>query len=80
MSELREIRRSAGYEEFQCGPALRLDAHERLSGLQIEALNARIDRIEQLLERLEKRLWLIVFGVVGVVLAEAFQSVIDKLP
>ncbi|WP_010138006.1 GTA head formation protein, RCAP_rcc01685 family [Oceanicola sp. S124] len=80
MNELREIRRSTGYEEFQCGPSVRLEAHERLSKMQIEALHDRMDRIELVLERLEKRLWLIVFGVVGVILAQAFQSVIDKLP
>lgn len=80
MDDGREIKRAAGFESFECGPSLRLEAHERLSLMQIEAVNGRIHRLEQLVERLEKRLWLTVFGIVGLVLAQAFQSIIDKLP
>ena len=65
-----------GFEAFDCAPALRLEAHERVAGLQFEALNRRLERIEMLIERLEKRLWLTVFGVVGVVLAQAVQSLV----
>ena len=63
-----------GFEAFDCAPALRLEAHERVASLQFDALNARLGRIEMMIERLEKRLWLTVFGVVGVVLAQAAQS------
>jgi len=66
-----------GFEAFDCAPALRLEAHERVAGLQFEALNRRLERIEQLIERLEKRMWLTVFGVVGVVLAQAVQSLVQ---
>ena len=65
-----------GFEAFDCEPALRLEAHERVAGLQFDALNRRLERIEMLIERLEKRLWLTVFGVVGVVLAQAVQSLV----
>lgn len=65
-----------GFEAFDCAPALRLEAHERVAGLQFDALNRRLERIEMLIERLEKRLWLTVFGVVGVVLAQAVQSLV----
>ena len=65
-----------GFEAFDCAPALRLEAHERVAGLQFETLNRRLERIEMLIERLEKRLWLTVFGVVGVVLAQAVQSLL----
>lgn len=66
-----------GFEAFDCAPALRLEAHERVAKLQFDSLNKRLDRIEALIERLEKRLWLTVYGVVGVILAQAFQSLMS---
>ena len=33
-------------------------------------------KIEDMIERLERRLWLAVYGVVAVILAQAFQSVL----
>ncbi|WP_370228328.1 hypothetical protein [Cognatishimia sp.] len=66
-----------GFEAFECAPALRLEAHERVAHLQFESLNKRLDRIEALIERLEKRLWLTVYGVVGVILAQAFSSLLQ---
>jgi hypothetical protein len=68
-----------GFEAFDCAPALRLEAHERVASLQFEALNRRLERIELLIERMEKRLWLTVFGVVGVVLAQAVQSLLASV-
>ncbi|MQY41661.1 hypothetical protein GG681_03340 [Epibacterium sp. SM1969] len=55
---------------------LRLAAHERIYQLQHDMLSRRLDRIEQMMERLEKRLWLTVYGVAAVILAQAFQSFI----
>ncbi len=75
MSEDR--RQRYGFEAFDCAPALRLEAHERVAKLQYEGLNKRLDRIEALIERLEKRLWLTVYGVVAVILAQAFQSILN---
>ncbi len=65
---------------FECAPGLRLQAHERLSEVQFKGLHRRLDRIEEAMERLEKRLWLTVYGVVAVVLAQAFQSVAGVVP
>ena len=59
---------------------MRLEAHERVSKLQFEALNARLDRHEMIMERLERRLWLTVYGVVGVILAQAFQGLLQAAP
>lgn len=70
----------AGFERFDCAPALRLEAHERVAALQFDSLNKRLDRIEALIERLEKRLWLTVYGVVGVILAQAFSSLLQAAP
>ncbi|MGR3377151.1 GTA head formation protein, RCAP_rcc01685 family [Salipiger abyssi] len=72
--------RKLEYEPFACAPALKLEAHERVSRLQIEALNGRLDRIEALIERLEKRLWLAVYGVAGVILAQAFVGLTGVAP
>jgi hypothetical protein len=69
-----------GFERFDCAPALRLEAHERVSRLQIDGLHDRIGRLEVVIERLEKRLWLTVYGIVAVILAEAFQSLLVRLP
>ncbi|OWU85305.1 gene transfer agent protein [Oceanicola sp. 22II-s10i] len=65
---------------FDCAPGLRLQAHERLSRVQMESLGRRLDKIEEMIERLERRLWLTVYGVVGVILAQAFQSVLEQVP
>lgn len=78
MTEQGDIRRY-GFERFDCAPALRLEAHERVSRLQVEALNERIARLEVVIERLEKRLWLTVYGIVAVILTEAFQSLLVRL-
>jgi hypothetical protein len=69
-----------GFEAFDCAPALRLEAHERVSSLHIDGLNRRAEKLEALVEKLEKRLWLAVYGVVAVVLAQAFQSVLGAAP
>jgi hypothetical protein len=45
--------------------------------LQFDSLNKRLDRIEELIERLDRRLWLTVYGVVGVILAQAFGSLLQ---
>jgi hypothetical protein len=69
-----------GFEPFDCAPALRLEAHERVSTLHVDGLNRRAEKLEALVEKLEKRLWLAVYGVVAVVLAEAFQSILFAVP
>jgi hypothetical protein len=68
------------YEPFACAPALKLEAHERVSRLQVEALNARLDRLEALMERLEKRLWLAVYGVAGGILVQALLGLVTVTP
>lgn len=75
MSDRRRIS-----EPFACAPGLRLEAHERVSALQYAALEARLERLEAVLERLEKRLWLTVYGVAAVILTQAFKGFLDVLP
>ena len=67
-------------QKFLCAPGLKIEAHEKLSALQFTQMAASVARLEAVMERLEKRLWLTVFGVVGVILAEAFQSLLNAVP
>ena len=59
---------------FDCTPGMRLSAYERVAEIRQEAINRRLDRMEAMMERLEKRLWLTVYGVAAVILAQAFQG------
>jgi hypothetical protein len=68
------------FEAFDCAPGLRLQAHERLAAVQLEGLTHRLARIEEEQERLERRLWLAVYGVAAAILANAFQSILTVVP
>lgn len=67
------------YDSFDAATA-RIEANERVSKLQFEALADRLVRIEAMIERLEKRLWLAVYGVVAVVLTQGVISLLDAAP
>jgi hypothetical protein len=67
-------------ERFQCAPGMRLQAHERVSAIHFDNLAKRLDRIEVMMERLERRLWLTVYGVVAVILGQAIQSFLAVAP
>ncbi|MGB7243265.1 MAG: hypothetical protein WBC93_14395 [Sulfitobacter sp.] len=68
------------FERFECAPGLRLQAHERVSEIHNHNILRRLDRVEEMMERLEKRLWLTVYGIIGVILAEAIQSFVVGVP
>ena len=40
-----------------------------MANLQFEALGQRLAKIEEMMERLERRLWLAVYGVVAAIVA-----------
>ena len=67
-------------ERFACAPGLKIEAQEKLSALQFAQVQAQLAKIEAMMERLEKRLWLTVYGVVGVILAQALQSILTVAP
>ncbi len=48
--------------------------------LQVGTVEKRLERIEALMEGLERRLWMTVYGVVAVILTQAIQGIIDYVP
>jgi hypothetical protein len=68
------------FERFACAPGLRLEAHERLTAVHFDNLTAQLVRLEEAVERLERRLWLTVYGVVAMILATGFQSIMSAIP
>lgn len=63
------------YAPFDAANA-RIDANERVQDERWQALNFRLEGIETALERLEKRLWLAVFGMISVVLAQGLHDLV----
>lgn len=63
------------YAPFDAANA-RIEANERVQEERWAALTFRLRGIELALERLEKRLWLAVFGVVSVILAQGINELI----
>jgi len=59
---------------------MRLQAHEQVSAIHFENLAKRLDRIDAMMERLERRLWLTVYGVAAVIIAQAVQSFLVVVP
>lgn len=77
------VRATAGgsrylYDSFDAAQA-RIDAHERLAAERQEALVWRLGRIEEALDRLEKRIWIGVYGVAAFLLAQAAEAVMLAL-
>jgi hypothetical protein len=62
---------------FLCAPGLKIEAEARLTAIQFAQLNAALAKIESTMDRLEKRLWLTVYGVVGAILANAILSILE---
>lgn len=67
-------------ERFICAPGMKIEAQERLAEVQFGQLRAHLERVEAMMERLERRLWLTVFGVLATILAQGFQSIMEAVP
>lgn len=63
---------------FSCAPGLRIEAQEKLVALQFAQLQVQLSKIELAVERLEKRLWLTVYGVAAVILAQAAAEMLPR--
>ena len=61
-------------EPFECAHEHRFDATEKIMTLQFDTVERRLERIEAMIIGVEKRLWMMVFGVAGVIVSEAVQS------
>ncbi|MEM1128928.1 MAG: hypothetical protein AAGH83_00245 [Pseudomonadota bacterium] len=68
------------YEPFDYGPAKIQEAHEKILDLRFDGVDKRLSHIETLIERLEKRLWLAVYGVAGTILAQAVKTLVIFSP
>lgn len=82
---MSEIRRPPGgsrflFEPFEYGPQEVRAAQEKLLEMQFAGIDGRLTRIEAVMERLERRLWLAVYGVVGTILAQAASQLITITP
>jgi hypothetical protein len=64
------------YAPFDAANA-RIEANERVQNERWQALTFRLEGIEGALDRLERRLWLAVFGVVSVILAQGVNELIQ---
>jgi len=67
-------------EPFDWVQEHRFEATEKIMAVQFEAVDRRLERIEAMILGVEKRLWMTVFGVVGVILSQAVQSILQFTP
>ncbi len=64
------------FDSFDAATA-RIEANERVSEERWNALDFRLRQIETSLERLEKRVWLGVYGVAGFLLAQGVEALLQ---
>lgn len=63
------------YESFDATSA-RLEANERVAEERWAALDFRLMQIDSVLERLEKRIWIGVYGVAAFLLSQMAEAII----
>jgi len=66
------------YAPFEVANA-RIEASERVMDERWTALEYRLKRIEEMLDQIEKRMWLTVYGIVAVILAEGVASILSAI-
>ncbi|SMX42079.1 GTA head formation protein, RCAP_rcc01685 family [Actibacterium lipolyticum] len=67
------------YAPFEVANA-RIEANERVSQERWAALEYRLQRIEASQERVERRLWVAVYGVAAAILAQGVTSILAVAP
>lgn len=67
-------------EPFDYAHVQRVEATEKIMAMQFAAVEKRLDRITVLVENLEKRLWMTIYGVAAVILTEAIQGLLSMKP
>lgn len=68
------------FEPFQYGPKDLKAAQDKILQMKFDAVEVRLARMEMLMERMERRLWLTVYGVAGAVLASVARAVVTITP
>lgn len=63
------------YDSFDAAHA-RIEANERVAEERWAALDYRLQQIDAVLERLEKRIWLGVYGVAAFLLSQMAEAII----
>jgi len=58
----------------------RFEQTEKIMELQFGQVERRLEKIEQMIEGLERRLWMTVYGVVAVILTQAILSLLEYSP
>lgn len=64
------------YDSFDAAAA-RIEANERVAEERWSGLEYRLRQIEVTLERLERRMWLAVYGVAGMALASGARMLLE---
>jgi hypothetical protein len=64
------------YDSFDAASA-RIEANERVADERWAALEFRLAQIDSALERLEKRIWVGVYGVAAFLLAQGAEALIN---
>ncbi len=64
------------YEPFDVASA-RVETFEKVMEERWKGLERRLETIEDMLERLEKRLWLAVYGVVALFISQTVYSLLQ---
>lgn len=67
------------YEPFDA-TAAKIETVEKVNEERWRGLERRLNGIEAMLERLERRLWLAVYGIAAFILSQAVISLIDFNP
>lgn len=65
------------YEPFEFASADRLEAHERIVETQVESMERHFVRLEAAVDRLERRMWMALYGVLAMFLAEMARAYLD---
>ncbi|MEM9049134.1 MAG: hypothetical protein AAGC92_10475 [Pseudomonadota bacterium] len=65
------------YEPFGSAHA-RIETHERVTAERWSALEQRLRNIETAIDRLERRIWIAVYGVTAAMLTQVLYAVFSK--
>lgn len=78
MSDLRHSGSRYLYESFDANRA-RIETQSKLTDEKFNSIDRRLHMIEQGLLRLERRLWVAVYGIVGVLVSSGVLEIITTL-